>query len=342
MQGDSNLVLYFGARPLWESGTGGGSDGSRLVMQEDGNLVIYGMNGAPIWAADSNRSGVSELFVQNDSNVVIYNGGAGVWDTKIRHNSLLQDERLTAGQTLWSLNGKYRLVMQRDSNLVIYDPSGAIYESGTGGGPDGSQLVMQGDGNLVMYRSDGTPYWDTKTNGTGRYELIMQNDGNLVVYADGAARWASRGVPPPRTPRDIAANAALATVGHVWAQDTGDAGYFSTNDWSPGPYGEWSGDCVKLTVAAYRHANMTIPTSGTARQMFYDYQARGLIRQGAPPAGALVFYPNQAPPYGHIAVAVNGNEVATTMGLDGDQAANARKPISYFGEPAGWALPPGA
>ena len=48
MQGDGNLVLYAGAQPLWATGTT--TAGSRFVVQVDGNLVIYSPSGPPIWA----------------------------------------------------------------------------------------------------------------------------------------------------------------------------------------------------------------------------------------------------------------------------------------------------
>jgi hypothetical protein len=78
-QGDGNLVLYQGGSALWASGTNG-HGGDRVIMQEDGNLVIYKSNGNPVWASGtagtSNR--YANLAVQNDGNVVIYRSGGGV------------------------------------------------------------------------------------------------------------------------------------------------------------------------------------------------------------------------------------------------------------------------
>ncbi|MDI1450403.1 matrixin family metalloprotease [Polyangium sp. 6x1] len=78
-QGDGNLVLYQGGNPLWASGTNG-DGGDRVIMQEDGNLVIYKSDGHPVWASGtagtSNR--YANLAVQNDGNVVIYRSGGGV------------------------------------------------------------------------------------------------------------------------------------------------------------------------------------------------------------------------------------------------------------------------
>merc|ERR1711962_1631149 len=42
MQTDGNLVIYCRGKYLWQSGTGG-KDGNHLLLQDDGNLVLYGM-----------------------------------------------------------------------------------------------------------------------------------------------------------------------------------------------------------------------------------------------------------------------------------------------------------
>jgi len=84
-QSDSNLVLYKyaggTATPIWASGTWN-MGGDKLIMQEDGNLVIYKANGSPIWASGTNGSAGSRLDVQDDGNVVIYNASnQPIWHT---------------------------------------------------------------------------------------------------------------------------------------------------------------------------------------------------------------------------------------------------------------------
>lgn len=79
LQEDGNLVLYrqTGGATLWSSGTAGMTV-SRAVMQDDGNLVIYGY-GTPLWASNTAGRPGSFLILQNDGNLVIYQPTSPVW-----------------------------------------------------------------------------------------------------------------------------------------------------------------------------------------------------------------------------------------------------------------------
>jgi hypothetical protein len=54
---------------LWQSGT---SDGIRLAMQQDGNLVIHGEDDVLLWASQTGGNDGAFLVVQDDGNLVIY------------------------------------------------------------------------------------------------------------------------------------------------------------------------------------------------------------------------------------------------------------------------------
>jgi hypothetical protein len=70
MQGDGNLVLYWnGHGALWSSVTGNTS-GNYAVFQTDGNFVVYGNNGA-LWASGTQVKD-GRLAVQDDGNLVVY------------------------------------------------------------------------------------------------------------------------------------------------------------------------------------------------------------------------------------------------------------------------------
>jgi hypothetical protein len=88
LQGDGNLVLKGpSGRPLWDASH---SDIDWLVMHKNGNLVGYAggdTTDSPVWATDTSQSGAYHLVVQNDGNVVLYSQKKVIWSTN------------TAGQT---------------------------------------------------------------------------------------------------------------------------------------------------------------------------------------------------------------------------------------------------
>jgi hypothetical protein len=69
------LVLYdsYTNKQLWSSQTKG--DPNVLVMQDDGNLVLYAKNGSVIWASEkTGKTGDYFLTLQDDGNLVVYQG----------------------------------------------------------------------------------------------------------------------------------------------------------------------------------------------------------------------------------------------------------------------------
>lgn len=80
LQADGNLVLYGpGGSVLWASGTDG-QPVLQAVMQEDGNFVVYAPDGTPTWAAGTDGNPDSQLVLESSGQVVIYNTrGAAIW-----------------------------------------------------------------------------------------------------------------------------------------------------------------------------------------------------------------------------------------------------------------------
>lgn len=108
-------------------GTEWSTTNSRLVFQNDGNLVLIGSSGNVLWATGTeNRA--DRLSIQRDGNVVLYNGNQAVWATNTDRNS-----------------GAF-LTLQCDGNLVVYDGSrqrNSIWSSGTDGGRRGTSNASQ-------------------------------------------------------------------------------------------------------------------------------------------------------------------------------------------------------
>jgi hypothetical protein len=82
MQGDGNLVLYGPSGALWGSGTQG-NPGAYALMQGDGNLVVYLQGGqTALWSSRTYGNSGAHLVVQCDGNVVIYSqSGPAIWST---------------------------------------------------------------------------------------------------------------------------------------------------------------------------------------------------------------------------------------------------------------------
>jgi surface antigen len=207
MQRDGNLVLYGHGqdgpgRALWNSGTAG-HNGANLVVQGDGNIVIY-HDGKALWSTKTYGTSVNRLVVQGDGNLVAYNGSSEAkWasDTVVGRNltdkgsdKLVTGQKLLAGEYIQSEDKRYTLLVQKDGNLVLYGPGyHVLWSSRTGGrGSSESYLGVQGDGNVVLYGGCGGcgALWATGPKSIAVFRV--QNDGNLVGRdASGVARWAS-------------------------------------------------------------------------------------------------------------------------------------------------------
>lgn len=80
-QGDGNLVLYYEGQVLWNTGTHGDGAG-RLLMQMDGNLVMYAADGSAVWSTGTHGNDGAWLLMQNDGNAVVYSSaGLALWAT---------------------------------------------------------------------------------------------------------------------------------------------------------------------------------------------------------------------------------------------------------------------
>ena len=164
MQSDGNLVLYSTAnRALWSTKTSGNTGANAyLALQNDGNLAIYTASGKVLWAAYSNRS-----------NTTLHPG-----------------DMLKAGWMLESADGLFESIVQSDGNFVIYSliggtlqPVWATYTSPLGCSSC-TRVTMQTDGNLVVYDTSNRALWSSGTwNHSGAYAVL--HSGDIMVYSAG-------------------------------------------------------------------------------------------------------------------------------------------------------------
>ncbi|MGW3174561.1 hypothetical protein [Streptomyces sp. NPDC001153] len=80
MQPDGNFVIYrrHDGKAIWSAGTSGHS-GAYAYMQSDGNLVVYSSTGSALWSTHTNGHSGAYALLQSDGNFVVYasTGGPG-------------------------------------------------------------------------------------------------------------------------------------------------------------------------------------------------------------------------------------------------------------------------
>ena len=141
LQIDGNLVLYAGGTATWSSNTPTENQLLRvnaairpdqtlfvrqqlstrdrkgyLILQQDGNLVLYNKNKVAIWASNTNGKGATSLNMQQDGNLVLYT------DT----NKAVWASNTDSGFSSF-------LTMQEDLNLVLYKNLDSVWATGTAG-----------------------------------------------------------------------------------------------------------------------------------------------------------------------------------------------------------------
>jgi hypothetical protein len=86
MQGDGNLVIYTKNNGfIWQSHSSGPNGTYQLTMQQgDGNLVVYkvaGLTKTAIWGTGTSQPG-SYAVIQGDNNFVVYKGSQSQWSSQ--------------------------------------------------------------------------------------------------------------------------------------------------------------------------------------------------------------------------------------------------------------------
>jgi hypothetical protein len=180
MESDGTFTMtdISGTTVLWSAGTSGTAN-ARLVLQNDGNLVLYDANNKALWANGANAS-------KNLYRSAVPNPAPST-----------QCGRLAAGQGILvngfldSCNGAYRLVAQVDANVVLYrtSDSKAMWATGTNTTFE-SGLYMGTDGNLVSYGMEGAKLWSSNTSGANA-QFYLRDDGTMFITQNGYAIWST-------------------------------------------------------------------------------------------------------------------------------------------------------
>jgi hypothetical protein len=95
LEQDGNVVLYCRSRRHWSTNTVGSFSPRELIMQTDGNLVLYSTDGRARWSTHTfNNPGSVWTFLQNPSNQQLseWPGGGGVVIADGGHSHLALEE----------------------------------------------------------------------------------------------------------------------------------------------------------------------------------------------------------------------------------------------------------
>jgi len=202
VQDDGNVVIYSRAGvPQWATGTRG--TGNWFLLDETESLNVLSASDQVLWHGGRSSVSVSMVVLQDDGNLVIYDAVDGRPNWSRTTGSIYYPapapapqwlgDRIGAGGGMTTNQylsvGGWTAVLQRDDNFVVYANGVPQWSSNTGQrNPTGFTLRVQADGNVVLY-SYYRWEWSTGSSG-GPATLVLQADGNLVVYGgDGRARW---------------------------------------------------------------------------------------------------------------------------------------------------------
>jgi exopolysaccharide biosynthesis protein len=190
MQGDGNLVLYeVGGGALWASHTSGDN---YAAMQGDGNLVVYRHGGSALWSSNTAGKNGARLEVQSDSNLVIYQGDTPVWT---RHGGIgggqfahpLQGSTVTqpyacrGGPPCYSTTKYHTGIDLVGGSGIVISPADGEVVSRVNGCTVGDTGCGGGYGNHVKIKF-------TFTDGTVTYGIFAHLANTNAVPASGCIR----------------------------------------------------------------------------------------------------------------------------------------------------------
>ena len=191
-QSDGNLVLYDNGLPTWNSGTYNSGIGGRVIMQPDGNLVLYGSNNVPLWNAGT--YGNPGAYLKVDGGAGVYNSGGSLLKSlsgrSVPRPSSTDivgpDQALIYSIPVLSQDSRCSLTFDYGGVLVVYCDRKKIWTTETPGSGTigiGGRVLMQLDGNFVFYGKDGNPIWNSETFGNpGSYVRVLNGGNGVAIY----------------------------------------------------------------------------------------------------------------------------------------------------------------
>lgn len=273
------LTLYAGQSVRSNNGQ------HRLIMQADGNLVLYHINW-PVFATGTNGTGATKAVFQSDGNLVVYNPAMQAkWNSR------------TAG------NPGSRIVVQEAGNLVIYNASGKAiwntwwYSAGANDNIFTNHLIT---GNNALTKVVN-PTYPTADVVVADYDVVsdLAADNTGVSEASGVIQ-------------DALNRCAANGGGTVWLP-SGKYRISQTIHIPPFCFlrGDWRDpDLIPTPTTDISYGTIILATLGSSNPNLSDGGISAFKLEGPGGlSGVTIYYPNQAmgnvTPYGYSIVAAN-------------------------------------
>ena len=163
-------------------------------------MALTAPDGTVSWRPDAPATIGSRLVLQDDGDLVVLDPqGSRVWEsgTAVRPSILSSGGVLEPGDALSSPDGRQTLLVLDDGDVALLGPDATTRWS-TGTDQPGASLTLREDGDLVVTDADGDRVWRSRTAGNPGSSLVLQDDGDLVLYdAAGTAVWSTETVIGP-------------------------------------------------------------------------------------------------------------------------------------------------
>lgn len=171
------------------------SGNSKLVMQADGNLVLYTKDKKPIWATRTDNNPGAVARMQSDGNFVVYaaDGKTALWSSKtttpysyaVLHPRGVLVLYSASGQSLWTSGSQSRPDYNGDgyTDVATRDANGSLWIYPGTGGTGTSMLGTRYFAGSGWWRDLWTNVYTADFNNDGYTDIIARHHlGNLWFY----------------------------------------------------------------------------------------------------------------------------------------------------------------
>ncbi|MEU6759786.1 FG-GAP-like repeat-containing protein [Streptomyces sp. NPDC046685] len=171
------------------------SGNSKLLMQADGNLVLYTKDNKPIWATGTNKNPGATARMQSDGNFVVYaaDGKTALWSSKtstpssyaVLHPRGVLVLYTASGQSLWTSGSQSRPDYNGDgyTDVLARDPNGDMWVYPGTGGTGTSTLGARYFVGNGWWRDEWANAYTADLNNDGYTDVVGRTrQGNLYLY----------------------------------------------------------------------------------------------------------------------------------------------------------------